>query len=120
MALADSVILANDPGFMSRVLVAAIALCEAISTEGETVPLHYNRARFAAQIMSNPSQLQMELAQAVASDSNVIYAATYGLTGAPNTPTLTTGNVAAQAASILDSIITTSIAANFNAFFAHV
>lgn len=117
MALADSVILATDQGFTGRVLVAFIAQCVTIMAEPVTTAFHYNRTAFAARVMQNPSQFQTEFAQAIAADTNVIYAATYGLPGAPDTATLTAANVDGQAAQIQDSIIITSVSSNFNAFF---
>lgn len=122
MALADSVLLATDPGFQGRVLAAVVALCESVPTEAVTtgtISQHLAKQSFVARVMQNPSQWQTQFAFAVASDPNIVYAATYGLNGAPAAPTLTTNNLVAQAASIHDADIVTSVAANFTAFYTY-
>jgi hypothetical protein len=122
MALADSVILATDPGFQGRVLEEFIAQALAIVTaETEEAPLHNRRAPFAVQILNNPMAFQEMFAMACASDQSsggIVYQATYVENG-PQLA-LTTDNVKEQASHIQDSLITTWVTANFNAFFSHV
>ncbi len=115
MALADQAVLAEDTTFISRVRSAMVAGCVVISNEAESTANHWRRTQFAATIINNPETYKLTFAIAIATDSNVINDATQA-----NTVTVTTGNVAAQAALVTDAHINTGAANVYKAFFSPV
>ena len=117
--LTDQSILAGDPTFQARVREAVIATCFQIVNESitaGTLSAHLKRANFAVQtltnILNNPTLYSVFFANCVATDATTIAAAT-----ASGTIPLTTGNVAAQAATIPDVDITAALASQWGAFF---
>lgn len=108
----DKAMLTTDQTFGNRVLMALIAACDAIGTEGYGVAFHRERARYASAVLNLPLTFKPFFINVVADDPNVIADATQG-----GTVVLTTGNVAAQAALVTDAHIDAAISANFNNFF---
>jgi hypothetical protein len=113
--LSDQQLLASDTTFMARVTESLITTCNAIASEAisTTMPvwLHIKRSNQCA-LMVQPTNLaawHVIVAQMVATDSACINDATVA-----GTVSLTSGNVAAQAALVTDAHIGTAISSQFN------
>lgn len=112
----DKYFLQSDTQFQNRVRASLIAAAVSIASEPIAAGLagaflHKARANFAEQVLLNPDQFKMMFSAAVATDANVIGDATQA-----GTVTLTSGNVAAQAALVTDAHIDNAISGEYNAF----
>lgn len=115
MSLSDQSVLAANTAFVGRVQEALAAACVSIANEATTAPLHYSRARLAAQILvagTSPPGWPQLFAYSVATDANVISDATQA-----GTVALTAANIAAQQALVTDAHIATAVSSQFNSFF---
>ncbi len=109
---ADKDILTTDVNFQKRVRQSLIQQAANIMTETVTVAFHRERSRYASAVLNAPLNFLTLFTGVVANDGVVISDAT-----AAGTVTLTSGNVAAQAALVTDGHIDNAISANFNSFF---
>ena len=109
----DMYVLSTDAGFRQRVQAALLLACVSIANEGWAIAFHRERAGLAMQILLNTNSIAYNtiFANSVATDSSVISDAT-----AAGTVTLTSGNIAVQAALVTDTHIDTAIASQFNAY----
>jgi len=108
----DQQFLAADAVFQNRVRQSLLKACISITNEGFSVAFHRERQRFCVAVMNGADSFKVLVAQAVATDANVIADAT-----ANGTVALTAGNAAAQAANVTDAHMDTAIASQFNTFF---
>lgn len=108
----DSYILSTDVNFQNRVRTSLVAACISIKNEGVGVAFHRERETYLVAVMNQPDSFKTLFANSVATDASVIADAT-----AAGTVTLTSGNVATQAALVTDAHIDTAIASQFNSFF---
>ena len=108
----DMAVLATDPTFLSRVQSAMLTYCGVVASEGWTVAFHRERQTFGAAVVNSPSVYAPLFCNIVA--SNLICANEATVNG---TVALTSGNVATQAALVLDTDISNAIASQFNSFF---
>jgi hypothetical protein len=107
----DQFTLSNDSGFRNRVRTSLVAACVAIYNEGWNVPFHKERQSLVVNVLNAPDSFTNLFADSVATDANIISDATQA-----GTVTLTTGNVAAQAALVTDAHIDSAVASQFNCF----
>ena len=114
----DSAVLSTDTTFENRVRESLVATCFNISSEAITglsgtmpVALHLKRANYCSLVLAAPDSFKQIFSDAVATDANVLSDAT-----AAGTISLTTGNVAAQAALVTDAHIDTAVSSQFNGF----
>jgi hypothetical protein len=104
MALADEALLATDPTFQSRVRAAMVEQAAAVGFEANSVTNHSNRLSYAVMAIENLAVQAGIIANLVATDANCISDAT-----AVGTVTLTTVNLAAQAALVTDAHIRAAV-----------
>lgn len=107
----DQFTLSNDSGFRNRVRTSLVAACVAIYNEGWAVVFHRERQSLAVQVLNAPDSYTNLFADSVSTDASVISDATQA-----GTVTLTTGNVAAQAALVTDAHIDAAVSSQFNCF----
>lgn len=111
----DSNVLGANPLYVNRVQSSLVAAAINIFAEGfGASTAHRERVQFVHQILSSPTSITnytTMFAVATATDASVLADAT-----AAGTVVLSSGNVAAQQASITDAHIDAAVAAMFNAF----
>lgn len=104
-------VLKSDLVFTARVGSAVLTYCTVIATEGSSVSGHGARAAYVTQILNNQSTFLPMFVPVVAVNAIVANLAT-----SSGTVSLTSANVAAQAALVADVNISNSVASAFNAF----
>jgi hypothetical protein len=115
--LTDMSVLATDPTFGNRVLMALTLFCSSTgpgsdSITTSTVQLHVARKNYAAAVLNNPANYKPLFVNAVACNQTVANDATASGTIAAQTGT----TLATSAALCTDTDINNAIAAAFNAF----
>jgi hypothetical protein len=118
--LNDMAVLATDPVFGNRVLIALTQFCATVIS-GEAITAnslaqHIARKNFAAQILNNPSNFKPFFVNVVAANQIVANDATISGTIAGQTGTV----LAASALLCTDTDINNAIAAAFNSFISGI
>jgi len=104
--------LRSDSAFQGRIRAAMIQGCVTIGNEADSTGYHRERVTYTAQVINSPDSFVPLFANAIATDSGVINAATSN-----GTVAITAANAATRAAVVTDAQISTALGNVFNAFF---
>lgn len=107
----DKYVLSTDSGFQNRVREALLTYCATVANEASNTPFHTTRIQRAVGVINSPDNFKAIYANAAAMDAGVIGDATQA-----GTVSLTSTNVAAQAALVTDAHLDAAIQAQFNYF----
>lgn len=111
VSLLDMDALRRNEYFKNRVRAAIFQGGVSVAGEGWEVPFHRERATFVTQIVREPDSWLDQFCSSIATDTNVINAAT-----ANGTVAITTANGDTQQGLVSDNQIRVALAAVFNAF----